>query len=231
MVLKSLLIIIAAFNEEEGIKHTLSEIAETLDNPMCLVIDGNSTDRTVQTARKMGAEIIIQDGIGKGNAISQALAHVDNNPQYVAFIDGDFTYPAGYISEMVKILDEKPKVGMVLGNRINHMLRTNAMKSPFHLGNRILALAQYIFNGVNLIDPLSGLRVVRWSIIKDWAPKAEGFDIEAEMNFHIEKKGYLIEELLIVYRKRLGPKKLGLKDGLPILRRILIDGIRSSFST
>jgi glycosyltransferase involved in cell wall biosynthesis len=48
--LPSLVVIVAAYNEEEGIRATLSEVAETLNSPLCLTVDGNSTDRTVEVA-------------------------------------------------------------------------------------------------------------------------------------------------------------------------------------
>ena len=70
-------------------------------------------------------------------------------------------------------------------------------------------------------DPLSGLRVVRYDLLKDWTPKAEGFDIEAELNHHIVNCGYSIREIPIGYRIRVGVKKLRRRDGLAILHRIL----------
>ena len=82
--------------------------------------------------------------------------------KYVVFNDADFTYPAGYLHEMIRILEENPEVGMVTGNRFNHSFELRAMKSPFFVGNRFLAWAQRLLNGVGLRDPLTGLRVVRW---------------------------------------------------------------------
>jgi hypothetical protein len=90
-----------------------------------------------------------------------------------------------------------------------------------------LAFAQEFFNGLHLNDPLSGLRVVRWNILKDWKPKSKGFDIEVEMNHHVERQGYDIIETSIPYRARLGEKKLKLKDGFIILRRIVSESISS----
>ena len=43
------------------------------------------------------------------------------------------------------------------------------------------------------------------------------------MNFYVAKKGYRIVEIPIVYRPRLGEKKLGLKHGFVILGRILAE--------
>jgi dolichol-phosphate mannosyltransferase len=76
-------------------------------------------------------------------------------------------------------------------------------------------------NGVSLYDPLTGLRVIRTNALKDWIIKSQGFDIEVELNHQIRKKGYKIVEVPIGYRKRLGEKKLKIKDGIIILQRIL----------
>ena len=226
----SVLAIIAALNEEEGIGPTLAELGDALeesmlDDPTFLVVDGNSTDRTVEVAKEMGAEILFQEGTGKGDAIAHAIRHVDSDVKYVVFIDADFTYPAGYLPEMIRILEENPEVGMVTGNRFNHSFELSAMKSPFYAGNRFLALCQLLLNGVSLRDPLTGLRVVRWRILRNWEPKSNGFDIEAEMNHRVERQRYKTVEIPIKYRDRLGQKKLKLRHGFTILKRILTESL------
>jgi dolichol-phosphate mannosyltransferase len=221
----SVLVIVAALNEEEGIGPTLAELREVLMDPRFLVVDGNSTDRTVEVARKMGAEVLFQEGSGKGDAIAQAIRHVDSDVEYVVFIDADFTYPAEYLPKMMRILEENHEVGMVTGNRFNDSFELSAMKSPFFVGNRFLAFAQRFLNGVSLKDPLTGLRVVRWRIMKDWMPKSKGFDIEAEINHRVERQGYKVVEIPINYRDRLGEKKLKLRHGFTILRRIISESL------
>ena len=221
----SVLVIVAALNEEEGIAPTLAELREVLEDSRFLVVDGNSTDRTVEVARKMEAEVLFQESLGKGDAIAQAIRHVDSDVKYVVFIDADFTYPAGYLPEMIRILEENPEVGMVTGNRFNHSFELRAMKSPFFVGNRFLAWAQRFLNGASLRDPLTGLRVVRWGILKNWEPKSKGFDIEAEINHRVERQGYETVEISIDYRSRLGEKKLKLRHGFTILKRILSESI------
>jgi len=221
----SIVAIIAALNEEEGIGPTLAELREILYDPVFLVVDGNSTDRTVEIAKENGADILAQNGRGKGNAISEAIGYIDFDPEYVVFTDADFTYPAKYVLDMIQILGEKSSVGMVLGNRFNHLLTAAAMKNPFYMGNRLLAVAQFFLNGVELNDPLTGLRVVRWEILKGWKPKSKGFDIEAELNHRVERCGYEIVEIPIPYRTRLGEKKLKLRHGFSILKRIISESL------
>jgi hypothetical protein len=53
--------------------------------------------------------------------------------------------------------------------------------------------------------------------------KIKGFDIEVELNSLIQKKGSKTVELPIKYRERLGEKKLKMRHGATILRRILVE--------
>lgn len=223
---RDIVIMIATLNEEKGIGPTIQEVRSFLDDAEILVVDGRSVDKTVEIAKNMGANVILHDRKGKGHAIEQGLRQLNSNARYVVFIDADFTYPAEFIPEMVKIMDQNPGVGMVIGNRFNGEFNfKNAISDAFYLGNRLLAYAQHVFNGVKLFDPLSGLRVVRHEALKAWKPKSEGFDIEAEMNFLVERKGYRIVEIPIRYRQRLGEKKLKLRHGFTILKRILSESL------
>lgn len=216
-------VVIAALNEEKGIGPTLRELREALEDPFYLVVDGNSVDGTVEVAKELDAEVVMQKGRGKGRAVAQALRYVNAGTRYVVFIDADYTYPAEYAPKMIEVLEENPDVGMVIGNRFNESFDLKAMGNAYYFGNRFLAFMQNLLNGVKLRDPLTGLRVVRWNILKDWKPKAKGFDVEAELNHYVERKGYRIKEIPIHYRERLGEKKLKLRHGFTILKRILVE--------
>jgi dolichol-phosphate hexosyltransferase len=216
-------IIIAAWNEEEGIGLTITELKNTLECTHILVVDGRSTDQTVEVAKFLGANVLYQDGLGKGDAVAKGLAHIDPDVDYVVLTDADYTYPANYIPEMIGILDKKPQVGMVCGNRFNGYEEKTAQSSIFYLGNRVIAFTHNLLNGIALNDPLTGLRVVRTRILINWAIKSKGFDVEVELNHHVEREGFGIVEVPIRYRERLGEKKLGIKNGFEILKRIILE--------
>jgi len=222
----STLVIVAALNEERGIGPTLSEINDILESPLCLVADGRSRDGTTKIAEAMGAQVILQKGLGKGDAIAIAIEHSKSlKVKYAVFTDADFTYPAEYLPRMIKILEENKDLGMVCGNRFTDNLSSKAIPEMFYVGNRVLAFAHNFLNGASLNDPLTGLRVVRWEILKDWKPESKGFDVEVELNHLVENKGFGILEIPIHYRLRLGEKKLKIRHGLTILKRILIESM------
>jgi hypothetical protein len=141
----------------------------------------------------------------------------------VVVTDADFTYPAGYIPEMIQILEKNPDVGMVCGNRFNDYAEENALHNLFYLGNKLLAFSYNLLNGVNLQDPLTGLRAIRAEILKDWQVKSRGFDVEVELNSEVGRRGFGSVEVPISYRKRLGEKKLKVSDGATIFKRILLE--------
>ncbi|MCW4031380.1 MAG: glycosyltransferase family 2 protein [Candidatus Bathyarchaeota archaeon] len=219
----STLVLLAALNEEKGLYCTLMELKQYLNNPRFVVVDGNSSDQTVRVAKVFGADVFCQEGEGKGDAIACALQNVSGDFDYVVIIDADYTYPARYIPEMIKKLEADPQLGMVCGNRFNSHFHAEWASNLFYIGNRMLALTHNLLNGVDLRDPLSGLRVLRWQILKNWKPRSKGFDIEAEMNYYVERKGYGIEEVDIEYRPRIGEKKLKLRHGFQILKRMIVD--------
>jgi dolichol-phosphate mannosyltransferase len=179
----------------------------------------------VDVAKRLGLDVVFQDGRGKGDAVAKAIKSLRADPRYVVFIDADFTYPAGYIPQMIRVLEENSDVGMVCGDRFDKPFSMANVRSAYYIGNRFLAFVHFMVNGVNMRDPLTGLRVVRWEIIKEWRPRSKGFDVEAELNYVVERKGYKIREIPIHYRKRLGEKKLKLRHGFTILRRILAEAL------
>jgi glycosyltransferase involved in cell wall biosynthesis len=216
-------VVIAAFNEEEGIAPTICELKEELGQPLLIVVDGKSSDQTLKLAKDLGAEVFIQKGNGKGNAMSEGLDHLNGDTRYVVFTDADYTYPANHLNEMINVLDLNPDVGMVLGDRFSRIYENESDRNQFYIGNRILAFVHKVINGVKLNDPFTGLRIIRYELLKGWKPKSLGFDIEAEINNHVMQSGYNIVEVPIKYRKRLGKKKLGFRHGVKILRRMIIE--------
>jgi dolichol-phosphate hexosyltransferase len=217
-------VIIPALNEEKGIGLTIAELKENLDlKTKFLVVDGHSYDRTVEVAKNWGADILYQDGFGKGDALAKAVKNADYGVDYFIITDADYTYPAKCLPSMIQILEDNPSVGMVCGNRFNHHLDVKALRSIYYFGNRLIAFTHNLFSGVKMKDPLTGLRVIRAEILKGWQVKSAGFDVEVELNHHVKEKGFGIVEMDIIYRHRVGIKKLKINDGTTIFKRIITE--------
>ena len=112
---------------------------------------------------------------------------------------------------------------MVCGNRFNGHVDKEALHTVFNLGNKLIAFTHNLLSGVSLKDPLTGLRVVRAEILRDWKVKSKGFDIEVELNYRVERKGLGIVEIPINYRQRLGEKKLKVRHATTIFKRMILE--------
>ncbi len=218
-------VFIAALNEEDGVGATISELSENINARRILVVDGHSQDRTVEVAKDHGAEIVFQDGKGKGDALAKAVQYMGAEVEYVVLTDADFTYPAEHLPEMIQILEQMPQVGMVCGNRFSKQTEGNVFQGRFKVGNKLLAFAHSFLNGVDLRDPLTGLRVIRADILRKCVIKSKGFDIEVELNHQVSKQGFETIEVPIGYRERVGEKKLKMKHGATILKRIVFQSL------
>ena len=234
-------VIIPTLNEAEGIGPTIQEIIEELKTSEIIVIDAKSVDGTAQIAAHLGAKVITQLDRGKGNAIGQALKQVARDTKWLIIVDGDYTYRATYIPAMIALLKRKEDVGMVTGRRLGpkgqrFSLSRHSLRRPVHnlqhflqhYGLRVLHL---VLNKVRMEDPTTGLRVIRFECLKNFQPKAKGFDIEVEINWWIRRKGYDIVEFPINIRPRLGMDKLRYsKHGVTVLMRMVIIGVEDVVS-
>lgn len=223
---KSVIVIIPTLNEEHGIGLTIEEVKKNIDAEI-INIDANSVDKTQEIAASLGAKVIKQRGFGKGVAIAQALQCLNQNTKYIVIMDGDYTYSATYIPQMLKVLEKNTDFEMVTGKRfsnddalLTHFKRI--VKSPYWFGNYAIAFTHRILNNVSMNDPLTGLRVIRFDCIKYFQPKAKSFDIEVELNNYIKKQGGKIFEIPIEYRQRLGEKKLKTRHAFIIFMRMVV---------
>ncbi len=93
-------IVIPAWNEEEGILHTLFSLANTnTELPVELIIvDNNSTDGTAAMLQKLGVQTLLETKQGVGHARTAGMHHAKG--KYILTGDSDTLYPPGWITAM-----------------------------------------------------------------------------------------------------------------------------------
>jgi glycosyltransferase involved in cell wall biosynthesis len=198
-------IIIPTLNEESTISETISRIPATL-RACCqiLVIDGLSTDATIDEAKRVGADILLVDQPGKGFAMREGAHHAKSD--VLLFIDGDGTYPSEAIP---KFLQSVRKGIMVLGNAIPYLRSRDTMLQKLRHLYPSFMLTRFLFSrsGIHLQDPLNGMRAITKHDFQHLHLTATGFEIETEMNIKAIDHGMKIVELPIRITPRTGNGK------------------------
>lgn len=201
-------IIIPTLNEEEGIGKVLNEIPKELDAEI-LIVDGNSTDRTVDIAKNKGARVIIEERRGYGRAYKSGFEQARG--EIIVTLDGDNTYPAWQIPEFLLTLEEE-KLDFITTDRLT-TLRKDAMTKKHRFGNFILSLMTRILFNIKVKDSQSGMWIFRKSILPKLNLVSDGMSFSEEIKIEAFKK-FKCKEVPIDYRVRLGEVKLSSwKDG------------------
>lgn len=223
------IILVPAYREALAIGSVVQEIRNST-NAGVLVVNRSSGDGTEGILRESQTPMLVQDGWGKGHAIRQGIRYIlrtQPHLEFIGLVDADGTYSVAEIESMQGVLRARPEVGMVVGRRVEPV-NYGQQSLSFAVGNRMLARAHAMINSVRLWDPLSGLRLLRAELVKEWNPESRSFDIECEMNNYILNVcGYEIVEVPVTYRPRVGEKKLGLRHGILILFRMVVNRLRA----
>src|SRR5918994_4139747 len=215
-------VIIPTLNEEQ----TIGELIHNIRNHVLplsisiLVIDGGSTDNTVNICKKENVKFITQKGKGKGNAMRQAVDHSDAD--IVVFIDADGTYGASDLGALLEPLINN-KADMVVGSRLAGKMEKGAISILNMVGNRIFNSTINFAMSSHVTDSLSGYRAMFSNVFKDLVLFSNNFEIEVEMTVEALAKNYRVAETPIDYTIRKGTKsKLSpLDDGSKIAHSLL----------
>jgi dolichol-phosphate hexosyltransferase len=164
-----------------------------------LIVDGNSSDGTPDTARSEGADVLLQTGKGKGNAIIEAFARIKE--PYILMLDGDGTYSPEDAERMLAPLANG--YDHVIGDRLIPE-NTIAFSRLNFYGNQILNKIFKLAHSRYLNDILSGYRAFRRDAIAQMHLTESGFEIETEISVEAVRSRQQIAIIPISYVKRPG---------------------------
>ena len=203
-------VVLPVLNEEEGVSAVIDELLENGYRNI-LVVDGYSTDLTVQAARDKGVTVVEQHGRGKTGAIKTAIENVST--PYMLIMDGDFTYDA---ADIERLLTHANGYDQIIGRRSQENI------SRIHrFGNRLISGLFNTLFGTSISDVCSGMYLLKSKSAKQLAFRTKGFSVEAEVLAQMAMEGK-VTEVPINYRKRMGQPKLStLAGGVDILKSIL----------
>lgn len=214
-------IVIPTLNEEKNLDSLLIKLKD-LGYFDVLVIDGNSTDRTVEVAKRHGTKVILQKGQGKGDAVRQVLNKDHRGVDVLVLMDADGSMDP----EEIKILIKSMKSGadLVKGSRFLDGGYTHDMTLLRRIGNKIFISIVNLFYSTKYSDLCYGFIAFNRRSVDFLYPllKSQNFEIETEILIKAKRLGLnVIEVPSTEYQRKNGKSNLNtFKDGFKILETI-----------
>lgn len=212
-------VIIPCYNEEATIANVVRDFATVLPAAQVYVYDNNSTDKSVENARKAGALVRLEKQQGKGNVVRRAFADVDAD--IYVLVDGDDTYDAQSAPRLIAQLLNGP-YDMINASRVEKS--EQAYRKGHRFGNWAISTMITVLFGKSFNDVLSGYRVFSKRFVKSFPALARGFEIETELTVHALQLRMPVAETQTPYKERPegSVSKLNtFRDGFRILFTIL----------
>ena len=184
-------VLICALDEEQNLPHVLPKIPQWVDE--VLLVDGHSTDNTVELAKRLRPKIRIlyQPGKGKGDALRYGIKHASGD--IVVTLDADgATNP----EEMHKFIEP-----LLHGSEFakgSRFLGRFPRKRPWYriLGNLLITVAFDVLFFKRYTDLCSGYNAFWKKAIEGvnlWSP--DGFENEPLFNCRAAKKRMKVIEV------------------------------------
>ena len=212
-------VVIPTLNEAGNILEALETLDRELVYPKeIIVVDGNSTDGTIDIVKKTNARLIIEPRRGYGLALRVGMKAAKGD--VVVMVDGDGTYEFKHVNSLVqKMLDTDAE--MCLATRMYDP--NKAMGRMNFVGNKIITFCFNMLYKQNFSDTQSGFRAFSHAAIEKVNFKETDMPFATEMLIKFSQKGFKMVEIPSTYKvRKYGKTKLKpFNSGIEILTTIL----------
>ena len=216
-------VVIPTLNEAGNIQEALETIDRELAYPKeIIVVDGNSTDGTLDIVRKANCRVIVEPRRGYGLALRRGMKEAKGD--VIIMVDGDGTYEVRHINRLLAHMMETD-AEMCLATR---MYDPNKAMGFFNfVGNKLITFCFNMVYKQNLSDTQSGFRAISHSAIEKVEFKETDMPFATEMLIKFAHKGFKMVEIPSNYKiRKYGKTKLNpINSGIEILATI-VKGIR-----
>jgi glycosyltransferase involved in cell wall biosynthesis len=206
---RSVSVVIPALNEEASIAVVLAAISPDVVDEI-IVVDGGSSDRTVEIAQAGGARVIREPRRGYGRACAAGVSAAQGD--VVIFLDADGADDPAQIPDLLAPILAR-QADLVLGSRLAGDLASGAMLQhtmprhcmPWHqrFGNRLSAWLIHRLYGLPITD-LAPFRAVDCERLLALGMEEMTYGWPTEMIVKAARRGWRVVELPVCCRPRLG---------------------------
>lgn len=222
--MKSYLIIIPAYNEEENIAKVLKDVKESNPDEDILVVNDGSTDNTSIIAKQMGAMVLdIPFNIGYGCAIQTGFRFAkEHQYDFVITIDGDDQHDPYSTKNLIETM-EREQADVVVGSRF--IEGTYKMATARKIGTWLFSLIARLYTGTKFTDPTSGFQLLNRKVFS-YLSEGNNYPLDyPDVNIIIalHKKKFKVVEASVKMKEKLKGKSMhsGLKPLIYVVRMFL----------
>ncbi|HEX9374352.1 MAG TPA: glycosyltransferase family 2 protein [Roseiflexaceae bacterium] len=219
-------VVIPALNEAKNLPHVLPRIPPDIHE--VILVDGFSTDATVQIAQELlpSIRVVYQEGRGKGAALRSGFAAATGD--IIVMLDADGSTDPAEIPAFVGAL----RAGNDFAKGSRFLQGGGTADMPLHrqLGNQsFVMLVQLLFGG-RYSDLCYGYNAFWRRVLPLLELDCQGFEVETMMNVRALRARLRISEVpSFEAKRRYGEGRLKtLPDGWRVLRTIFKERFRRS---
>lgn len=196
---KKLVIVLPAYNAALTLKRTYQEIPFDMVDDVILV-DDNSSDKTVEVARELGISHIISHDVNRGYGGNQKSCYnkaLEIGGDIVIMLHPDYQYTPKLIPSMAYLIANNV-YQVVLGART---LGKGALKGGMplykYISNRLLTFFENVMLGQKIAEYHTGYRAFSREVLQriNYEVNSEDFVFDNEMLSQIIYQGYEIAEV------------------------------------
>ncbi len=222
--MRSLSIIIPAFNEESRLPGTIEALKRYLGTQKfsfleIVVVDDGSRDRTAVLVERAAAAWpvmrLLKNPGNRGKGYSVRHGMLDAKGEWVLFSDADLSTPIEEVEKLIAAVDREG-VDVAIGSRaLDRTLVTVHQSAMRELAGRFFNLAMRAVVRLPFRDTQCGFKLFRRQAAKEIFSRVriDGFGFDAEALFIARKRGFKTVEVPVRWANVEGTK-IGLANGL-----------------
>jgi len=195
-------LLVMTLNEIEGFRKIMPKVNKQWVDRI-VIVDGGSTDGTVEEAKKMGYEVIQQKMSGYGGAILTGV-EITNGDNIVLFSPDGNHEPEDILQLTNKIREDYDQIVISRFGKKSINLDAGLIDS---FGNKMFAFLVNIFFGGHWSDPLTGSRLIKRKAMLELKIDALQMDSTQQMSIRGLKKNQSICEIEGNEWKRIGGQR------------------------
>jgi dolichyl-phosphate beta-glucosyltransferase len=163
-------LVVPCYNEAGRLKaEAFIDLIRSRSDVVVRFVDDGSTDATGTALAELAARApqqvtvtTLPRNVGKAEAVRVGvLAAFEQQPAFVSYWDADLSTPLSALAEFIDVLENNPRIDIVMGARVRLLGRQIHRRALRHYGGRVFATAASLALRLPVYDTQCGAKLFR----------------------------------------------------------------------